>query len=335
MNLLTITFDQAYREIARRTFVTKLEDISERMALMRKMAKIVGVYRVAKSKEPHLGIDGDHFRIPNIWELRRQGDSVANCPPFDQLCEEITSWLMGKFPMLEDPTFAQWTDNSDDNTLMFVVNPGIDMGWDEAAELFEDPENFSQEYGLMFLAVYVVFFREFIAEDQDMKSFWAPASEWFGWGVELPWWLWLPDNLWATDNKKLYRLLDKAGLPNVADMFRMVWHDTGMFFLDLENPYDSYYGQDDSVQDFTVENIERLSRLWDEAQPIHDRGYQAVHEACLRPDMYKTIVELLGRCIVPRGKKLTLKELKAAAAENKRLATKHPEGDEEENDESK
>jgi hypothetical protein len=332
MDQLNITFDQAYRSLSRNRFVTDLADISERMTQMQKMARIVGVYRAARLKEPRQNTEEEQFRIPNIWQLRRQGDFIAGYPAFCRLCEEVTSWLCGKFPLLEDPTFAQWTDNSDDCSVMYVVNPGIDMGWDEAAELFEDPQAFSKDYGLMFLAIYVVFFREFIAEDQDLQSFWEPASEWFGWGVELPWWLWLPENLWRTDNKRFYHLLEKAGLPNVADAFRMVWHDTGTFFLDLENPYDSYGGQDETVHEFTLDNIEKLSRLWEEASPIHDRGYQAVHEACEHPDMYKSVVGLLGRCIVPGEKKMTLKELKVAAAENKQLITEHSEENQEEED---
>jgi hypothetical protein len=336
MDLLTLTFDQAYREIGRRTFVTELKDIGERMALMGKMAKIAGVYRAVRAKEPRRETNGQHFRVPNIWELRRHGDgdAITDCPPFEHLCDEISTWLTGKFPMLEDPTFALWSDNSDDSTLMYLVNPGIDLDWDEAAELFECPQNFTQDYGLMILPIYAVFFGQFIGEDQEYPAFWNPAAEWFGWNVEMPWWLWLEDNLWSTDNKKFYRLLEKAGLPNVADTFRMAWHDTGTFFLDLEDQHDSYYNENDCLWDFTVENIEKLTRLWDEARPIHDRGYQACHEACEHPEMYKTIVELLGRCIVPMEKKRTLKELKAAAAENKKQAADNSEGSEEEDDDT-
>ena len=330
MDLLTITFDQACREISRRTFVTELEDIGERMSLMGKMAKIVGVYRAARAKETRREAEGQQFLVPNIWELHKQGDSVADCPPFDRLCEEIATWLEGKFPLMEDYTYAQWTDDVEGSTVMYVGNPGIDLCWDEAAELFECPQNLTRNYGLMILPIYVVFFSQFVSEDQEMPSLWELAAEWFGWGVEMPWWLWLPNNIWATDNKKFYRLLEKAGLSNAADTFRMAWHDTGTFFLDLEHQHDSYYGEDDSVYEFTVANIKKLTRLWDEARPIYDRGFQACHETCENPEMYKTIVDLLGRCIVPSEKKMTVKELKTAAAENKRRTAGCPKGDEEE-----
>ena len=103
MNQLDITFDQAYRSLSRNKFVTDLEDISERMTQIKKMAKIVGVYRAARSKEPRQDIEEEQFRIPNIWQLRRRGDFIAGYPAFERLCEEITSWLCGKFPLLEDP----------------------------------------------------------------------------------------------------------------------------------------------------------------------------------------------------------------------------------------
>jgi hypothetical protein len=328
---LSLTVDKAYREIGRRTFVTDLKGISERMALLGKMAKIAGVYRAARAKEPHREPNGQRFRLPNIWELRKHvgENAISEYPPFEHLCNEVTTWLMGKFPMLEDPTLAQWSDTTDDRTLIYLVNPGIDLDWDAAAELFECPQNFTQEYGLMIFPIYAVFFGQFIGEDQEITAFWDIASEWFGWDVEMPWWLWLPDSIWATDNKKFYRLLEKAGLPNVADTFRMAWHDTDTFFLDLEDQQDSYYN-DDCLWDFTVENIEKLAMLWEEARPLHNRGIQACHEASEHHEWYKTIVELLGRCIVSKEKKTTIKELKAAAEENKAQATANPEGSEEE-----
>lgn len=331
MEMLSVTFDQACREIGRRTAVAGLEDIGERMALMGKMAKIVGVYLAARAKEPPRGSGRQHFLVPNIWELRRHGDRMVDCPPFDCLVEEMISWLAGKFPLSENYTYAHWTDDSEDNAPIQVCNPGIDLCWDEACELFECPESICQEFGLMILPIYAVFFGQFVGEDRP--SFWDPAAEWFGWDAELPWWLWLPDDLWATDNQRFYRLLEKAGLPKVADAFRMAWHDTGTFFLDLEHNHDSYYGSNDTVHELTVENIEKLTALWAEARPIYARGFEACHEAFEHPEMYKTILALLGRCIVPtkscRGK-MTAKELRAAAAEYKKQELEISQGNKEE-----
>ena len=102
----------------------------------------------------------------------------------------------------------------------------------------------------------------------------------------------------------------------------MAWHDTGKFFLDLEERNDGYYVTDETRQEYTVENILRLEKLWDEAKPIHDRGWAACYHAAEHPEIYATIMELLGRCIVhSKGgkdkKKLSSQELMAVAAECK------------------
>jgi hypothetical protein len=330
MDLLTITFDQTYREMSRMKFVARLSDIGDQITLMGKMAKIAGVYRAARAKERRHGIEMQRFQLPNIRELRRRGNAIEDCPSFNALCEEMTAWLGEKFPLLEDITYSLWTDNNENNALIQIDNPGIDLCWDEATEMFECPENFNKDYGLMLLPIYAVFFSQFIGEDQEKPAFWGQAARWFGWDEELPWWLWLPDSDWATDNQKFYRLLKKASLPKVADTFRMAWHDTGTFFLDLEHQHEACFGYDDTVHELSVEKIKELAALWDEARPIHDRGFEACFEAFEHPEVYKTIVALLGRCIVPpKNQKITLMELKAAAAEIKQRAVEHSEGNEE------
>ena len=117
-------------------------------------------------------------------------------------------------------------------------------------------------------------------------------------------------------------MLGKCGLPDVADTFRMAWHDTGKFFLDLDERNDGYSATDETCQEYTVENILRLEKLWEEAKPIHDRGWAACYRAAEHPEMYATILDLLGRCIVHSKvskdkKKISNRELMALAAECK------------------
>ena len=216
-----------------------------------------------------------------------------------------------------------WTDSDDGELVISIYNPGIDLCWDEGAELVECPENWNQQMGLLVFAVHSIFLGEFV-DDDSQESFWSAASDWFKWGVEMPWWLWLPCR-WRTDNKKFYQLLEKNGLDNVADAFRMAWHDTGYFFLDLEHD-DSGYGDDPTLQGYSVENIEHLEKLWREAKPVHDRGWMASAQALEHPEIYPAIVELLGQCIFQekgdgKQKKLSNKELRVLAEENKKRFT--------------
>lgn len=334
MDDVIILFDRAYREVARRSFVAGLDEIRGRMAVMSKMARLAGIYQAARARERRRATRAGRFLIPNIWELRRRGESIAECPAFERLCNEVIGWLGRKFPLLEDHVLMQWTDDQEESLLIYVCNPGIDLCWDEAADLFEQPDNYDRAYGLMLLPIYTVHFGQFVADDQEYPLFWEPAANWFGWGVELPWWLWLPGNLWSVDNGKFYRLLEKAGLPSVADTFRMAWHDTGTFFLDLEHDHGAYGNDDPTVHEFTPQNIEKLSRFWREAKPVCDRGYAACAQVIEHPELYRTIIGLLGRCITPADSGRTVKELKAAAAAIRRQAATNPQHNEEEQDES-
>ena len=321
MDILSITFETVCRSVGRRSFVTDLEKIYRPMVVMQKMVKLMGVYRAARSRErrrqPERNIA---FAIPNIWNLRRGKQEPFDSTPFTNLCSEITSWLGGKFPLNEDHTFMLWTDGDDEDVVMSVCNPGIDLCWDDMAELIESPENWNKDVGLMLMALYAVFLEEFV--DDSLAAFWDESASYFGWGVDLPWWLYLPTGMWMTDNRKFYRLLAENGLPDVADAFRMAWHDTGTFFLDLEERSDGYYATDESRQVYTCKNIRRLENLWEEAKPIHDRGWGACHRLEEHPEIYPTIVKLLGRCIRHcKGgrdkRRLTNRELMALAAEYK------------------
>lgn len=320
MNELLITFDGVCQSVGRRSFVSDLDAIQGPLMIMRKITKISGVYFKARRRDRRRrsAIDQE-YRMPNVWDMRRKSEDPCGSGPFTRLCEEILSWLAGKFPLNEDYTYEIWTDSSEGELVLSIGNPGIDLCWDEAAELVEDPENWSQQMGLMIFAVHSIFLGEFVDND-SLADFWGAASDWFRWGVEMPWWLWLPCN-WRSDNKKFYRLLEKNDLADIADAFRMAWHDTGKFFLDLEHD-DSGYGDDPTLQAYTVENIERLEKLWDEARPIHDRGWMASAQALEHPEIYPTIVRLLGQCIYQvkekdKQKKLSNKELRALAEENK------------------
>ena len=322
MDLLSITFETVCRSIGQKSFGTDLEKIYRPMVTTRKMVKLMGVYLAARARDRRRRPENEiAFMLPNIWNLRKDNADPCGSAPFVNFCSEITTWLTGKFPLNEDYTFMLWTESSDEDLVLSLCNPGIDLCWDDLSDLIECPENWNKEVGLMLLAIYAVFLGEFV-DDESLAAFWDSAAGWFSWAVELPWWLYLPPGMWKTDNRKFYRLLDKCGLPDVADAFRIAWHDTGKFFLDLEERNDGYYVTDETRQDYTVENILRLEKLWEEAKLIHDRGWAACHRAAEHPEMYGTIVELLGRCIVHSKdskdkKKLSNRELMALAAECK------------------
>ena len=305
------------------------------MTVMQKMAKIMGVYLAARSRERRRRPENEGtFAIPNIWNLRKENEEPCGSTPFANLCSEITTWLAGKFPLNEDHTFMLWTDADEEGIVMSICNPGIDLCWDDMAELIESPENWNKDVGLMLLALYAVFLGEFV--DDSLEAFWDESAKYFGWGVKLPWWLYLPVGTWRTDNRKFYRLLARSGMADVAAAFRMAWHDTGTFFLDLEERNDGYYATDEARQEYTLENIRRLEELWEEAKPIHDRGWAACQRAEEHPEIYARVVKLLGQCIRhTKGgldkKSLTNRELKALAAEYKdRLRADIPGSDSEE-----
>jgi hypothetical protein len=322
MDPVSITFESVCQSISQKSFVTDLEKIYGPMVTIRKMVKLMGVYRAARARCRHRRPENDTAVIlPNIWNLRKGDTDPCSYAPFVNFCSEITTWLSRKFPLNEEYTDMLWTDGDEEDLVMSVCNPGIDLCWDDASELIECPENWNKEVGLMLLAIYAVFLGEFV-DDESLPDFWDSAASWFCWGIKLPWWLYLPAGMWRTDNRKFYRILCKCDLPDVADSFRMAWHDTGQFFLDLEERNDSYYVTDETRQEYTVENILRLEKLWTDAKPIYDRGWAACYRAAEHPEIYSTVMKLLGRCIVhsqasKNKKKLSNRELMEMAAECK------------------
>jgi hypothetical protein len=314
MDLLSIRFERVVQELSGRCFVTNLEAIAAKMSLMMKMMRILGVYRMVRAGEPaRTFVRVRDTTLTNIWEFPFRADENLDIPRFDHQCEQIISWLGDKFPILEDATFMDWTDPGQNNTLIYLANPGIDLSWDEATEVVEIPANWSKEWGLMFLALYAAFFVQLVSEDSDLQDFWDSANRWFGWNADAPWWLWLPDHEWSIDNVKLYRRLAESGLAGFADTFREAWHDTGLFFLDLETQCD-YYGMGDNIVELTVANIHKYTRLWQEARPLHERSTRACKRAFEHPELYQTAIEILGGCIAPADKKTSPEELRERAA---------------------
>ena len=334
MDLLSIRFERAMQELSGKCCVTNLESIAGKMSLMMKMMRIVGVYRTVKATEPpRTFARGRDSTITNIWEFPFRADENLDIPLFDNQCEQIISWLGDKFPVLEDPTFMDWTDSGQSNTLIYLANPGIDLSWDDAAEIIEMPSNWSKEWGLMFLALYAAHLVQLVSEEGDLPEFWDSANDWFGWNAEMPWWMWLPDQDWSIDNAKLYRGLEEAGLAEFADTFRETWHDTGLFFLDLETQCD-YYGLGDNIAEFTAENIRKYTERWAQAQPLHDRSSEACKRAFEHPELYQTVIEILGECIAPTEKKMQLSTLKEEAAKHKQFALERARGEEVEEDDA-
>jgi hypothetical protein len=74
MNSLYITFDQAYRETARRRFINDLNSVEMKLFVMQKIATIAGVYRSVRANDPVRGREETRFKLPNVWELRLNPD---------------------------------------------------------------------------------------------------------------------------------------------------------------------------------------------------------------------------------------------------------------------
>jgi hypothetical protein len=311
---LSITMNGARREILRRSLAPDLNDAARELALFGKKSKIAGVYRTLRRQEAKA------FRLATLGESRSAPGREDQ--PFQKLCADVTDWLAAQFPMADEPTYSVWTDDSDCNTFIWLENPGVDLSWDDVAELISDPAMWNTDFGLMAFWVFAVNYLDFVADDQTQNIFWDQASTHFGWGVEMPWWLWLPNQLWLVDWKKLQRLLSRCGLEDVAWTYRMVYHDTGNFFLDLETNSEAYGYDNEFMQDFNVENVKRLSEAWKQARPLCDRGFGVSADADEHPERYyPKLIELMGRCIVPNKRetgKMARRKLRAMAEENKR-----------------
>ena len=90
-----------------------------------------------------------------------------------------------KFPLNEDHTDMLWTDADDEDLVMSVCNPGIDLCWDDVAELIECPENWNKDVGLMLLALYAVFLGEFVERVAVGFLGWRGQLVWMGGGTPV------------------------------------------------------------------------------------------------------------------------------------------------------
>src|SRR5512136_430162 len=111
MYSLYVTFDHAYRETARRRFIQDLGAVEMKLFIMQKIATIAGVYRSVRANDPVRGREETRFKLPNVWQLRLDPQGhFEEYAPFSKLCEEAVSYLSGKFPLYEDPTYENWAD---------------------------------------------------------------------------------------------------------------------------------------------------------------------------------------------------------------------------------
>jgi hypothetical protein len=321
MDLLSITFDQAYRETSRRRFIDRFEEAEKRLLVIQKIAAIAGVYRAVRANDSLRGREEARFSLPNLWELRQDPEGhFEEHLPFSRLCEEAVAYFSGKFPLHEDPTYENWADPNCDYYPFYILNPGADLCWDDLYELLGDPEMFRPEAGLMAFSLFTLFLQD-NAENDSCFHLWQAASKHFRWGVELPWWQWLPQQDWRLDREAFYALLENGGLAQAAAAFRMYWHNSGNFFLDLES--DEYgYVDDDGMQALTYENAVALMEAWQKAQPTYKKACEAEAEAYQHPEIYQTLVDLLGRCIMPVEKSTSREQLMAAAKREKQRALK-------------
>ena len=322
MNSLYLPFDQAYRVTARQRFINDLNGVELKLFVMQKIATIAGVYRSVRANDPVRGREETRFRLPNVWELRLDPQGhLEEYAPFSKLCEEAVSYFSGKFPLYEDPTYENWADLNCECYPLFVTNPGADFScWDDLYEMLGDPEMYRPEAGFMAFALYTLFLQEAVYDDsENCQALWEAAARYYKWGVKMPWWLWIPQRDWNLDRAAYYSLLEKEGLEKAAAAFRMYWHNTGNFFLDLET--ENYgYGDGEGMQSLTYENVKGLIEAWEKARPIYTPACEAETEAFAHPEVYKTFVELMGRCIVPQEKDTSQKRLIAIANQLKKKA---------------
>ena len=331
MNSLYVTFDQAYRETARRQFINDLGGVELKLFVMQKIATIAGVYRSVRANDPTRGREETRFKLPNIWELKLNPDGhFEEYAPFSKICEEAVSYYSSKFPLYEDPTYENWSDLNCECYPLFVLNPGADFCWDDLYDLLGDPQMYQPEAGLMAFTIYTLFLQDNAYNDtENCYHLWEAGSKHFGWDVEMPWWLFLPQKDWNLDREAFYSLLEKEGLGNAAAAFRMYWHNTGNFFLDLETE-DYGYADEEAMQPLTYENVKRLIDAWEKAQPIYTPACKAEQEASEHPEIYQTFVDLMGRCIDSQEKGMTRKRLLVAAEKLKQEALASAEGEKEE-----
>lgn len=145
---LSITMNGARREILRRSLVPDLNDAARELALFGKKSKIAGVYPTLRRQEAKA------FCLPPLGESRSTPGKEDQ--PFQQLSADVTEWLTAQFPMADEPTYSVWTDDSDSSTLMWLENPGVDLSWDDVAELIGDPALWNTDFGLMAFWVFAV-----------------------------------------------------------------------------------------------------------------------------------------------------------------------------------
>ena len=99
MDPLSITFETVCRSVGQKTFVTDLEKIYGPMVTIRKMAKLVGVYRAARARDRHRRPEIEiALMLPNIWNLRKGDADPCSYTPFVNFCSEITTWLRENSP---------------------------------------------------------------------------------------------------------------------------------------------------------------------------------------------------------------------------------------------
>jgi len=174
--------------------------------------------------------------------------------------------------------------------------------------------------GVDALAIYAVFLGEFV-DDESLPDFWNSAAAWFNWGMKLPGGCISP--LACGE-----RITGNSTGCSVNAAFRMsripsAWpgNDTGNSFLTSKSTTTAITPRTNTRQEYTVE-ISCAGETVGGCKTSHDRGWAACYHAAEHPEIYATIMELLGRCIVhsqesKNKKKHSNRELMELAAECK------------------
>ncbi len=192
----------------------------------------------------------EHFKPGMYAELTRSGLPLVDEARVElweaaiQAAGEVIplSWSMDDQPA-----------NYEGGPLYIEIEPqSIPFSYDEWDDLFNSIDELDPSWSL-------TFFMKCMDSMAD-REIWEQAAEHFGWPEMEPSWFSKP--VGRLDSERLFRRLKGIGLAPFVACWKMVWHDTGNYYLD----YDDELNYD--IPEFTLENVQLLQAEWADAEGI-------------------------------------------------------------------
>lgn len=206
----------------------------------------------------------------------------------ERFCEKVISLVCEELPLFE---MAMEEAIYEGESFVLMIEPcGLNsFSGDDVYELFENPDNYGENFSLAAFLLMVSF-------QENSEDYWQTCAEYFDWPTSEPIMI---DHYTSINRAALSRYLRSHGCPELYDAVKMVLLPTGNAFLDT--PADDYDGL---TYEFTAENLKYLRRQWKQARPMIEAYDTAAIETAANPWKIGVLAEGLRRYSSPRRERV-------------------------------